>query len=133
LNFPLLDFRRRFFDRAEAELAHGGLAGLEIDAKPLLVLEGPKRVSLLSWLRREVAIAKSFGVPVVFSSGVSDELLLRKPRQMAALGFLFGWDEISGLDAVSRSPVAIVERNRQKIGGGFVAPGVRVVREGSDC
>jgi len=60
-------------------------------------------------------------------------LLLRKPRELAALGFLFGLDEVSGLDAVSRSPVALVERNRGKLDGGFVAPGVRVVREGRDC
>jgi RNase P/RNase MRP subunit p30 len=133
LSFPLLDFRRRFFDRAEAELARGGLAGLEVDVKPLLVLEGATRVRLLSWLRREAAVAKSFGVPVVVSSGVSGELLLRKPREMAALGFLFGLDEVSGLDAVSRSPVALVERNRAKLSSGFVAPGVRVVREGRDC
>lgn len=133
LSFPLLDFRKRFFDRAEAELARGGLAGLEVDVKPLLVLEGPVRVRLLSWLRREVAVAKSFGVPLVVSSGVSGELLLRKPREMAALGFLFGLDEVSGLDAVSWSPVAVVERNREKLSSGFVAPGVRVVKEGRDC
>jgi RNase P/RNase MRP subunit p30 len=133
LSFPLLDFRRRFFDRAEAELARGGLAGLEVDVKPLLVLEGAGRVRLLSWLRREVAVARGFGVPVMVSSGVSGELLLRKPREMAALGFLFGLDEVSGLDAVSRSPVALVEHNREKLSGGFVAPGVRVVREGRDC
>ncbi len=133
LSFPLLDFRRRFFDRAEAELARGGLAGLEVDVKPLLVLEGPVRVRLLSCLRREVAIARRFGVPVVVSSGVSRELLLRKPREMAALGFLFGLDEVSGLDAVSRNPVALVERNREKLSSGFVAPGIRVVKEGKDC
>jgi RNase P/RNase MRP subunit p30 len=133
LSFPLLDFRRRFFDRAEAELARGGLAALEVDVKPLLVLEGPARVRLLSFLRREAAVAKSFGVPVVVSSGVSRELLLRKPREMAALGFLFGLDEVSGLDAVSRSPVALVERNREKLSSGFVAPGIRVVKEGRDC
>ncbi len=133
LSFPLLDFRRRFFDRAEAELARGGLAALEVDVKPLLVLEGPTRVRLLSFLRREAAVAKGFGVPVVVSSGVSREFLLRKPREMAALGFLFGLDEVSGLDAVSRSPVALVERNRGKLGGGFVAPGIRVVKEGRDC
>jgi RNase P/RNase MRP subunit p30 len=133
LSFPLFDFRRRFFDRAEAELARGGLAGLEVDVKPLLVLEGAGRVRLFSWLRREVAVARGFGVPVVVSSGVSGELLLRKPREMAALGFLFGLDEVSGLDAVSRSPVALVERNREKLSSGFVAPGVRVVREGRDC
>lgn len=133
LSFPLLDFRRRFFDRAEAELASSSLAALEVDVKPLLVLEGPVRVRLLSSLQREVAIAKKFHVPVVVSSGVSKELLLRKPREMAALSFLFGLDEVSGLDAVSQSAKVIVERNREKLSSGFVAPGVRVVKEGGDC
>ena len=132
LSFPLLDFRRRFFDRAEAELTRNGLAALEVDVKPLFVLEGPARVRLLSYLRRETSIAKSFGVPIVVSSGVSRELLLRKPREMAALSFPFGLDEVSALDAVSLSPVAIVGRNREKLGSGFVAPGIRVVKEGRD-
>lgn len=133
LNFPFFDFQKRFFDKAEAELARNGLTALEIDIKPLLVLEGPARVRLLSHLCREVAIAKSFGVPVVVSSGVSMELLLRKPREMAALGFLFGLDEVFALEAVSRRAFAIVERNRQKLNGKFVAPGIRMVREGKDC
>jgi RNase P/RNase MRP subunit p30 len=133
LSFPLLDFRRRFFDRAEAELACNGLAALEVDVKPLLVLEGPARVRLLSCLRREAAIARGFGVPIAVSSGVSQSLLLRKPREMAALAFLFGLDEVSALDSVSRSPVALVMRNREKLGSGFVAPGIRVVKEGNDC
>jgi len=133
LNFPLLDFHRRFFDRAEAELARNGLAALEIDVRPLLVLEGPERVRLLSSLQREVAIAGEFHVPIVVSSGVARELLLRKPREMAALAFLFGLDEASALEAVSESAWAIVGRNRGKLSAKFVAPGIRVVREGKDC
>ena len=133
LNFPLLDFRRRFFDRAEAELACNSLSGLEVDVKPLLVLEGPVRVRLISSLQREAAVAMAFGVPIVVSSGVSTELLLRKPRDMAALAFLFGLDEDSALDAVSQNPCAVVARNREKLGSGFVAPGIRVIKEGKDC
>jgi RNase P/RNase MRP subunit p30 len=133
LSFPLLDFRRRFFDRAEAELASSGLAGLEVDVGRLLALEGAARVRLLSWLRREVAVAKKFGVPVVVSSGVAGDLLLRKPREMAALSFLFGLDEASGLAAVSESAWTIVRRNRGKLDAGFVAPGIRVLKEGKDC
>jgi RNase P/RNase MRP subunit p30 len=133
LSFPLLDFRRRFFDRAEAELACNGLSALEVDVKPLLVLEGAARVRLLSWLRREVAVAKKFGVPVVVSSGVAKEMLLRKPREMAALAFLFGLDEASGLDAVSQNAEVIVKRNREKLDAEFVAPGIRVFKEGKDC
>jgi ribonuclease P/MRP protein subunit RPP1 len=133
LYFPSLDFRRRFFDRVDAELASNSLAALEIDVKPLLVLEGPTRIRFLSSLRREVAIATEFHVPIVLSSGISEERLLRKPREMAALAFLFGLDEASALEAVSQNPNVIVKRNREKLGSKFVAPGIRVVKEGNDC
>jgi len=133
LSFPSLDFRERFFDASEAELASNSLAFLEVDMKPLLVLEGPVKVRLLSSLRREVAIAKKADVPVVISSGVSDVMLLRKPREMAALALLFDLDEASSLRAVSENPLAIIKRNREKLGAGFVAPGIRVIRRGRDC
>jgi RNase P/RNase MRP subunit p30 len=133
LSFPSLDWRRRFFDRAEAELASGGLAGLEVDVKPVLVLEGRARVRLLSCLRREVAVARDFHVPIVLSSGVGELMLLRMPREVAALAGLFGLGEAEAVAAVSRVPVDLVRRNRLKLESAFVAPGIRVVREGRDC
>jgi ribonuclease P/MRP protein subunit RPP1 len=129
LSFPNLDYHRRFFDRAEAELASGGLAALEVDIKPLLILDGPSRVRLLMSLRREVAIAREFKIPLVVSSGVAEEKFMRFPRDMASLSYLFGLDEASALDAVSTYPVAIVKRNREKLGKRFVAPGINVVKE----
>jgi ribonuclease P/MRP protein subunit RPP1 len=133
LNFPLLDFRNRFFDRAEAELASNSLAALEVDIKPLLVLEGPARVRLLSSLRRETSIAREFHVPIVVSSGATSEMLLRKPREQAALASLFDLNETSALEAISQNPMLIVKRNRQKLSSKFVAPGIRVIKEGKDC
>jgi RNase P/RNase MRP subunit p30 len=133
LSFPALDWRQRFFDRAEAELASGGLAGLEVDLKPILELEGRARVRLLSCLRREVAVAREFHIPIVLSSGATELMLLRMPREMAALAGLFGLAEAEAVAAVSRVPADLVRRNRLKLGSGFVAPGIRVVREGSDC
>jgi ribonuclease P/MRP protein subunit RPP1 len=133
LNFPSLDYHKRFFDRAEAELASNSIAALEIDVKPLLVLEGPARVRLLSSLRRETAIAREFHVPIVVSSGATSEMLLRKPREQAALAALFDLNEASALEAVSQNPMAIVKRNRQKLSSKFVAPGIRVIKEGKDC
>ena len=133
LSFPLLDYRKRFFDRAEAELASCGAAAFEVDAKPLLVLEGASRVRFLSTLRREIAVALEFRLPVVVSSGASEVLLLRKPREMALLASLFGLVGDKALDAVSANPVGIVARNRAKLGVGFVAPGIRVVKQGEDC
>ena len=130
LNFPSLDYHKRFFDRAEAELASCSLAALEVDVKPLLILEGPPRVRLLTSLRREVAIAREFHVPIVVSSGVAEERLMRLPRDLASLAFLFGLDEAQALDATSTSPAAIVARNREKLSSRFVAPGISVVKEG---
>ena len=133
LNFPQFDFRRRFFDAAEAELASSGLASFEIDMNPLLTLEGAARIRLLSSLRREVATAKEFRVPIVVSSGTSNELSMRKPMDLAALASLFDLTGESAKEAVSVNPVAIVKRNREKLSSRFIAPGIRVVRRGKDC
>ncbi len=133
LNFPATDYTKRYFDRAEAELASKSLASLEIDAKPILLLDGVARIRLLSSLRKEVSTAKDFNVPVVFSSDTSSELLLRKPMELAALTSLFGFDEVSGLNAVSANPLNIVRRNRAKLNAGFIAPGIRLIKEGVDC
>jgi RNase P/RNase MRP subunit p30 len=133
LNFPQPDFRRAFFDMAEAELASNSLASLEIDVKPLLTLEGTLRIRLLSILRRMVQTAREFHVPIIVSSGVSEELLMRKPMELASLASLVGLHEAFAVDAVSKNPVAIVRRNREKLSWRFVAPGIRVVRRGKDC
>jgi RNase P/RNase MRP subunit p30 len=133
VSFPSLDYHKRFFDRAEAELASCSLAALEVDVKSLLVMEGPARVRLLSSLRREVAIAQEFHVPVVVSSGVDEENLLRMPRDLASIAYLFGLDETEALDAVSTNPGGIVMRNRQKLSSKFVAPGISVVKEGNSA
>ncbi len=130
LNFPSLDYHKRFFDRAEAELASGSLTALEVDVKPLLILDGPPRVRLLTSLRREIAVALEFHVPVVVSSGIAETRLMRLPKDMASLGFLFGLNEETALDAVSTNPAAIIGRNREKLSSRFVAPGISVIKEG---
>ncbi|MEM2971155.1 MAG: RNase P subunit p30 family protein [Candidatus Bathyarchaeia archaeon] len=133
LNFPAFHHAKRFFDIAEAELASKSLASLEIDINPILRLEGTARIRLIASLRRETLIAKKFDVPIVISSGVSDVRLMRKPKEQAALASLFDLDEASAIQAVSKNPVAIVNRNREKLNPKFVAPGIRIIRWGKDC
>lgn len=130
INFPSLDYYKRFFDRAEAELSFSNQTALEVDVKSLLVLEGPPRVRLLSSLRREVALAKEFHVPIVLSSGVSEERLIRMPRDLASIAYLLGLGESEALDAVSTNPTRIIATNREKLSQRFVAPGITVIREG---
>ncbi len=133
LSFPVAEYPKVFFDRAEAELASSALACLEIDMQPLLSLRGFARIRLLSVLRREVATAKSLKVPIVLSSGATDMRFLRKPQDMASLGMLFGLDLPLALEALSDTPLGIVGRNRQKLSPDYVASGVRVVRRRDCC
>jgi len=132
LHFPATDLRKRFFDHAEAELASKTLSSLEIEMAPLLLLTGFSRIRLLSRLRREVAIAERFKVPVTISSGATNEPLLRGPYDYAALTTLFDMSMQSALRALSENPLAIVERNREKLSPDYVAPGIRVVGRKSD-
>jgi ribonuclease P/MRP protein subunit RPP1 len=128
LSFPATDLRKRFFDHAEAELASKALSCLEIEMAPLLSLTGFPRIHLLSRLRKEVEIAKRLKVPVVISSGATNEYLLRSPHDYAALATLFDTPLPTALRALSEDPVSIVERNREKLSPYYVAPGIRVVR-----
>jgi len=130
LCFSSVSPRRRFFGLAEAELASGSSAALEVDVAQILSTSGSERVGLLAALRKEVAIANSHDVPLVISSGASNPLLLRKPHDCASLGLLFGVDSSLALKALSETPAQIVDRNRVKQSRGYVSPGVRIVREG---
>jgi len=132
LSFPASEPRRRFFDHAEAELASEAFASLEVDMAPLLLLEGFQRINLLSRLRREVAIAKQFSVPVTISSGATSEHLLRRPSDFIALAALFDMTSERALKSLSEVPLTIIKRNREKLSPDFVAPGIRVVRR-KDC
>ena len=131
--FSSSDLRRRFFDSAVAELASKSSAGLEVDIAPLIAMDGFRRIRLISCLRREVALAKKFGVPLVLSSGAFDKYLLRSPQDYASLAYLFNLANHTAVGAMCDTPQGMVERNRRKLGPDYVAPGVYVVKRGKDC
>jgi len=74
-----------------------------------------------------VAIAERFKVPVTISSGATNEYIIRGPHDYAALTTLFDMPMPSALRALSENPLAIVERNREKLSPDYVAPGIRIV------
>jgi len=132
ISFPLVSPKMRFFDFAEAELASGAAASLEIEMAPLLKLQGFKRSILLSSLQREVHVANKTHVPIVLSSGADEPILLRSATDYCSLTYLFGMDQYNARKAFSENPKTIVEQNRRKLSPNFLAPGVFVVRRGKD-
>ncbi|MGQ9564965.1 MAG: RNase P subunit p30 family protein [Candidatus Bathyarchaeales archaeon] len=133
ISFTSTDVKKRFFDAAEVELAANALTSLEVDLAPVILASSFERIRLLSSLRREVALADKFSVPVVFSSGASEEFFMRTPRDFAAVGLLFDTPLPRALDALSTNPSTIIKRNRAKLNPTFVAPGIRIIRRRKDC
>jgi RNase P/RNase MRP subunit p30 len=127
LQFSATKLRKRFFDKGEAELASQAFSSLEIEMAPLLQLDGASRIRLLYRLQREVALAEKFKVPVIISSGATNEYQMRGARDYAAVASLFDLQASSAFKALSENPYAIVERNREKLSPEYVAPGIRVV------
>ena len=132
LMFPL-EPKKRYFDRSEAELASGSNCALEIDLMPIFKLPLEARIKLLARLRDEVALAKRYGVPVVICSGAPEPIMMRRPRELAYLATILDLGFEDALDALSKTPLSMLERNRAKLDPSFVAPGIRVVRRGRDC
>lgn len=128
LSFSTIDIRERFFDRAEAGLASKASASLEVDIASLFPLKGSSRIRILSRLRREMAIAERFGVPIVLSSGAANLNFMRSPSGYAALATLFDVSQESALRALSENPLAIIKRNREKLSQDYIAPGIRIVK-----
>jgi len=127
LNFPgsVSERRRVRFDRQEASLASDANCAYEINVSDLMGA-GPLVLSkLLSIIREETENAERHGVPVVVSSGAQEPLAMRDPRSLAAVLSLLDINEEQSLDTVSTNPWDMVARNREKLGPGFVMPGVR--------
>lgn len=127
------EIKRRFFDKAEAELASKALAALEIEIMQIPILPRTQRMQLISRLRSEVKIAEKYRIPIIISSGTSNPMLMRKPREMAALATLFDMSMERALKSVSEIPCSILERNREKLSPNFVAPGLKIIRMGRNC
>ncbi|HID17135.1 TPA: hypothetical protein EYP26_02435 [Candidatus Bathyarchaeota archaeon] len=121
--FPLTNLRVRF----KHTTAHVSTSALEINLAELIPLKS--RNSVIERVRSEVLIAKKNGIPIVISTGATSSLLIRAPREMAACGLLFNLKFPEALDSVSTIPVAIIERNRDKLSPSYVAEGIRVVKD----
>lgn len=125
----ILDFPgNRSLSAGVIKLALSGETAFEVNANEIIDLQGPPRIRLISKLRREVGLAERYGIPIVVSSGATGKLMLRAPRELAFFAAsLLDMGKQNALKTVSENPTKIVLRNREKLGPGFVMPGVKKI------
>lgn len=118
----------RLLDEAEVQLARVSGAAVEFSLSMLLGL-GENLAAYLALARRGVKRALKKRIPIVLSSGASNLYGLRAPRDLAAAAeILLQIPGGEALSAVSKTPHSILERNKMKLSGGFIEPGVRLLK-----
>jgi len=119
-----------WFDDAEARLAAQSGCAYEINLIDLFTLIAERNTRGLRRVAEGIWNAYRRGVPVILSSGASEPLEMREPRGLASLLTLLDIEPEDAVEMISENPWSIVERNRGKLSGEYVAPGVRIIKHG---
>ena len=102
---------------------------MEFNLARVLRADGGERVQAIQGLRKLRELVEHYDTPYVVSADADSHLALRASRELCALGEVIGF-ESEAIEAGLRAWGHIVERNRERLSGTVVEPGVRI--EGSD-
>lgn len=97
---------------------------IELDLGPVLCDDGGTRVRRLRKLRKLRELVEYFDAPYVVSATPESHLRLRSPRDLAAVGEQIGL----GTEGVREGLAEwgrLAARNRERLSGSFISPGVR--------
>ncbi len=125
LNFPIQNLK--LFNKPVAELTSNTNVALEVIFNHLIKSERRILPKTMRMLRLKIALARKYKIPVIGSSGASSILELRAPRDMAAFFHLLGLSLDDAVNAFSKYPLEIVNRNRAKLKTEYIGEGVRLI------
>lgn len=97
---------------------------LEVSLAPILRETGGRRVRAIARLRELGELIEAFSAPYVVTGDPRDHLQLRAPRDLIAVGSLVGF-EPGWIEAGLAEWGRLAARNRDRLAGDHVAPGVR--------
>ena len=98
---------------------------IEFNLDSIIRMRGRARVRALTNFRHNLKLARKYGAPMILASNAQSIYDLRAPREMIALGTIFGMTEDEAIAAISTVPEEIIMRGSEN----WIMEGVRVVTE----
>lgn len=98
------------FNNVLAKAASDNSIALGFNLGSLIHLRGDARMRELMLMRKNLRHARKYRLSMILTSSASSIYDLRSPREMAALGGLFGMTEEEAVDAMSAAPLTILRR-----------------------
>jgi RNase P/RNase MRP subunit p30 len=126
LYYPHNVLKRRsvWFDKQQASLASKSNCHLEIRIRDLLGLEPESLAQRVNNLGKALWNANRENVPIIVSCGAKSLNEMREPRALSSILDFVDVKEEDSLDMISNIPFELVVKNREKLDGSFVSPGV---------
>ena len=97
---------------------------LAVDLGPVLRARGPDRTAAIAGLRKLRELIEHADAPYVVTGSPGSHLELRAPRELAAVAAVAGFDR-EAVEAGLAEWGRLADRNRERLTGDYVAPGVR--------
>lgn len=113
--YPEFNRKDSGMDHICMRAAHDNDVAIEINFREVLESHDWQRSKILSFMRRNIMLAKKYDVKVVVTSGSFSRWNMRFPRDMASLLNLLGADISEAVSSISTIPSEIVESNRKKL------------------
>jgi ribonuclease P/MRP protein subunit RPP1 len=112
------------------EAARNGVR-VEFSLTRVLRAQGGRRVQAIGDLRKLRELVAHFDTPYVVTADPRSHLQLRAPRELRAVGEAIGFDA-EAVEAGLAEWGQLAERNRERLSGSYVEPGVRRESSPSD-
>lgn len=111
------------FNNVLGQIASDNSVAIGFDAGSIIRMRGEARARELKIMRTNLMYARKYGLRMVLTCQPSSPFDLRAPREMAALGSLFGMSPKEATDAMSRFPLEILSRKSP----GYIQEGIEIV------
>ena len=100
---------------------------VEFNLDSIIKMRGRERVRALTVFRHNLTLARKYGAPMILTSNAQSIYDLRAPREMIALGTVFGMTEEEAVTALSTVPEEIIRRRSEN----RIMEGVWIVADGT--
>jgi ribonuclease P/MRP protein subunit RPP1 len=100
--------------QVEAKLAKKNQVALGLGLSYFWKTEKLQRSRLLTLQRKNLAVCKKLGVPVVVTSNACSRFDMRAPNQLKALAQILGLSDLEADIALSKNPLNILERREEE-------------------
>lgn len=115
------------FNHIMAKLASKNDVAIEINFRELLVSSKASRAKILSYLARNIMLAKKFNAPIILCSGAISYFEMRDPYCLISLAVVLGLEIKEAKEAITKVPEKIIKKIKKRRDEKWIMPGVEII------